>query len=177
MLKDKRKLFTITTFYDPNFLFPGAALPGPEAPRLTESKTVGDREYGIGDFDPEWVAPDIDNIPLGEHDGRFYYSIRDDISTNSSDLGNYDEKVDPKVLTSISKELCDTLLAMPSFRDVKIQLGIASCAEEAFSKQYPTLADIQKGLKDDPNLVADFNTAYENQVNDLLAKLGIVIES
>ena len=81
-LTDQRKLFTITTIYDENFRFPGSQLPGPEAPRLTEPKTIEDRVYGIGDFDPEWVYPDIDNLSLGEYNGRFYYSIRADISTD-----------------------------------------------------------------------------------------------
>ena len=176
-LTDQRKLFTITTLYDENFRFPGSQLPGPEAPRLTEPKTIEDRFYGIGDFDPEWVYPDIDNLSLGEYNGRFYYSIRADISTDPSTLGDFDERLDPKVLTSVPKELYDAFLEMPSFRDIKTMQGITNSAEEAFAKMYPTLEDLQKGLKDDPNLVADFHLTYENQVKDILSKLGIVLQS
>jgi hypothetical protein len=177
MLRDKRKLFTITTVYDPNFIFPGASLPGPEAPRLTEAKSYNEREYGVGDFDPEWIAPDIDNLSLGEYNGRFYYSIRDDIPTELSTLGNFTENVDPKVLTTVPQDVYDAILDMPSLRDIKIMEGLYSSAEEAFSKQYPTLEDLQKGLKDDPNLVTDFNTTYEKKVSDVLVKLGIVLQS
>lgn len=176
-LKDQRKLFTITTFYDENFRFPGSTLPGPEAPRLTEPKTIEDRTYGIGDFDPEWVYPDIDNLSLGEYGGRFYYSIRADIPTDISTLGNFDERVDPKVLTSVSKELYDAILEMPSLKDIKITQGLYNSAEEAFAKEYPTLEDLQKGLKDNPNLVTDFNSIYENKVQEVLSKLGIVLQS
>lgn len=176
-LKDQRKLFTITSFYDENFKFPGSDLPGPEAPRLTEPKLIDDREFLIGDFDPEWVSPDIDNMSLVEFGGRFYYSIRADISTDPSTLGNFDERVDPKVLTSVSQELYDCIVASPSFIQIKNTEGLYHSAEEAFSIQYPTLADLQKGLKDDPNLVEDFNADYDKKVSDLLSLLGIVLES
>lgn len=177
MLRDNRKLFTISSFYDENFKFPGSTLPGPEAPRLTEPKTVDDRSYSIGDFDPEWIPPDIENIALGEYDGRYYYSIRDDLPTDAVSLGNPDEKVDPQVLSSVSQELYDAIKDMPSFTQVKRNEGIANSAEESFSYEYPTLADLQKALKTDPNIVEDFNSAYDEKVTNLLTKLGIVLQS
>jgi hypothetical protein len=117
MLKDKRKLFTITEVYDPNFLFPGSTLPGVGAPILEEPKVFEGKTYNVGSMDPEWVEPDINNIHIGNYAGRFWYSIRDDISTDISTLGNFTANIDPKVVNTVNLEEFNYFATCPFIKE------------------------------------------------------------
>jgi hypothetical protein len=167
-LVQDRKLFTITTVYDENFLFPGSTLPGPEVPKLTEPKEFGDRTYEVGEFDPEWKKPDYESIYLGEIDGRFYYSIREDISTDISTLGDIGDEVDPQTLETVPHDLYIKLYYSPSVIAVKNDLGATSSA--------PTLSieEVQKSLADNPEFLEEFLQQLDE--DKFLTKLGIVKE-
>jgi len=174
-LVDARKLFTITTFYDENFLFPGSSMPGPEAPRLTVAKTVDGKQYAIGDFDPEWVHPDEENITLGEIDGRFYYSIRADIDSSIETLGDIGEEVDPQTLTEVSEELYAKLAASPYVVSIRRELGLGN-REEMYKTMFPTAAALQSALQDNPQVVTEFLQQQDDDEAQFLAKLGIIKE-
>jgi hypothetical protein len=137
MLKDKRKLFTITQIYDENFIFPGMTLPGPQVTKLTQAKTYEGKIYEIGETDPEWIEPDIINIHLGTTEGRFWYSIRDDISTDISTMGKFTANLDPKIVTTVTDEQYQYFLNDSYAGDVaKLYENIAE----------PTLEDIENVL-------------------------------
>jgi len=174
-LVDVRKLFTITTVYDKNFLFPGSALPGPDAPRLTAAKTIGDKEYFIGDFDPEWVKPDVENIPLGEVDGRFYYSIRGDIDTNIDALGDIGIDVDPQTLSIVSTELYDKLSELPSIADIRREFGLIS-KDVLYKELFPNATALKTALTDNPQAITEFMQQQDEEYAEFLAKLGIIKE-
>jgi hypothetical protein len=174
-LVDARKLFTITTVYDENFLFPGSTMPGPQAPRLTVAKTVGDKEYAVGDFDPEWVQPDEENITLGEIDGRFYYSIRADIDSSIETLGDIGEEIDPQTLTTVSEELYNKLATSTFLQSVRYQMGLSS-REHMYRAMFPTADALQSALRDNPQVVTEFLQQQDEDEAQFLAKLGIIKE-
>ena len=174
-LVDARKLFTITTVYDENFVFPGATLGGPEAPRLTAAKTVGDKEYPVGDFDPEWVAPDDENIPLGELDGRFYYSIRADINSDIESLGDIGDELDPQTLATVPAELYQKLAELPAVVAIKRERGL-STKEQMYITLFPTASALQSALRDNPEVVTEFLQQQDEEESQFLSKLGIVKE-
>ena len=176
MLIDARKLFSITTVYDPEFVFPGSHLPGPEAPRLTEEKTFNDKVYPVGEFDPEWRKPDTENIFLGEIDGRFYYSIRDDLSTAAEDLGDITENVDPQTHETVSEELYNRLAKSSYISDVFKGEGFGGNSEDRFKTMFPDAASLKSALTSNPEMVEQF-IATEQETNEtVLGKLGIVKE-
>lgn len=176
MLIDARKLFSITTVYDPEFVFPGSHLPGPEAPRLTEQKTIDDKVYAVGDFDPEWRRPDTENIFLGEIDGRFYYSIRADITTEDGSMGEFTENIDPQTHETVTEDLFNALARSPYISDVFKNEGYAGTAETRFNIMFPDAQSLKSALQSNPGMVEQF-IATEQETNEtVLGKLGIVKE-
>lgn len=173
MLKDTRKLFSITTTYDPNFLFPGSWLPGPDAPRLTEAKTVGDITYPAGELDPEWTRPDTDNISFGEVNGRFYYSVRADMCGDVSDLGA-DLTNDPQYHDSVSQELMDQLSASPFISDVLHEEG-GGRRDERFRALFPTADSLASAMQSNPEMVQTFLEQEAQTAAQIMAKLGVVV--
>jgi hypothetical protein len=174
-LVDTRKLFTITTVYDENFLFPGSSLPGPEAPRLTVAKTIGEKEYPVGDFDPEWVKPDTENIYLGELEGRFYYSIRADIDSSIETLGDIGDEVDPQTLDTVTAELYAKLAELPAVIAIRKELGLGN-KEEMYKALFPNATALQTALANNPEVVTEFLQQQDEDEAQFLAKLGIVKE-
>jgi hypothetical protein len=167
-LVDARKLFSITTVYDENFLFPGSGLPGPDAPVLTEDKEYDGKVYTAGDRDPEWRRPDEENIPLGEIDGRFYYSIRADIDSSIESLGDIGEEIDPQTLETVPHDLYVKLYYAPAVIGLKSDLGITSLAPTQSIEQ------IQASLADNPEFIEEFLDQLDE--DQFLAKLGIFKE-
>ena len=167
-LVDARKLFTITTVYDENFLFPGSSLPGPDAPVLTEDKEYDGKSYKAGDRDPEWRAPDDENIPLGQIDGRMYYSIRADIDSSIEALGDIGEELDPQTLATVPADLYIKLYYAPAVIGLKGDLGMTT------STPTQSIEQIQASLADNPEFIEEFLEQLDE--DQFLAKLGIVKE-
>ena len=113
MLTENRKLYSILTSYDPDYVFPQPD-GGPIPVYLTKPKTVGDKTYNIGDIDPDSI-PDVESVWFGPEaiDGRWYYSIRADIDTTGTS-----EITDPQNHATVSAELY-TKLSECSLKDVK----------------------------------------------------------
>ena len=114
MLTENRKLYSILTSYDPDYVFPQPPQ-GPVPVYLTEPKTVGERTYTAGEIDPDWKTPDVESIWFGPEaiDGRWYYSIRADIDTTATS-----EITDPQNHETVSEEIY-TKLSECSLKDVK----------------------------------------------------------
>ena len=167
-LVDPRKLFTITTVYDENFVFPGSSLPGPDAPLLTEEKEYDGMTYQAGDRDPEWVRPDDENIFLGLIDGRFYYSIRADIDTGIETLGDIGDEVDPQTLETVNADLYIKLYYSTAVIGLKTDLGITTAS------QTQSIEQIQASLSDNPEFIEEFLQQLDE--DKFLTKLGIVKE-
>lgn len=174
MLTDARKLFSITTTYDPNFLFPGSTLPGPEAPRLTAPKEFDGKTWAEGDFDPEWKKPDTENIYLGEFDGRFYYSIRADISTELDTLGEIGDEVDPQTHADVPAELYDTLHNSAFISHVLKEEGVTTTADQRFNAMFPNMGSLKSAVVDHPEIIAQFLETEEATSATVMAKLGVV---
>lgn len=176
MLTDPRKLFSITTVYDAGFIFPGSTLPGPEAPRLTEPKQFNGVTYNAGDFDPEWRRPDIENIYLGEYDGRFYYSIREDVVADPAALGTYDvEAVDPQIHTTVSRELANQIAKSSYLADVYNAEGMPVGGVSSFDRLFPTSEALQSALLKNPEVVQKAIAASQTTADEVLVKLGVVV--
>lgn len=167
-LVDARKLFSITTVYDENFLFPGSTLPGPDAPLLTEEKEFNGRIYPVGERDPEWRKPDDENIFLGEIDGRFYYSIRADIDTGIETLGDIGEEIDPQTLETVPHDLYVKLYYSPAVIGIKNDLGLYT------TPMTQSIEQIQASLAENPEFMEEFLQQLDE--DKFLTKLGIVKE-
>lgn len=167
-LVDARKLFSITTVYDENFLFPGSTLPGPDAPVLTEEKEYGDKIFRVGDRDPEWRKPDDENIFLGEIDGRFYYSVRADIDTSIDTLGDIGDEIDPQTHATVAHDLYVKLYYSPAVVSIKNDLGLYT------TPMTQSIEQIQASLAENPEFMEEFLQQLDE--DKFLTKLGIVKE-
>jgi hypothetical protein len=173
MLKDPRKIFSITTVYDPDFVFPGAALPGPEPVYLTETKEYQGQTYYPGQVDPEWVKPDEEAIPLGEHEGRFWYSIRADISTEYEDLGSPIPEVDPQTHATVPSTVYDAMLNCSSVKDLEMRMGINS-KNDRFAGMFPNASSLESALRENPEMVQQFLAQEAATNEEIMSKLGAV---
>lgn len=167
-----RKLYSIKTgVFDENYIHPGFSLPGPEIPRLTEEKIVDGITHPVGAPDPEWVAPDEVSIHIGTAEGRDYYSIRADISTDVATLGEY-EVYDPQDHETVDDATFEILRISPQLQYIFRQEGVKT-DEERFREAFPTFASIKEAIIKDPQGVADFLAQDLIVDTDVLAKLGV----
>ena len=173
MFNVSRKIFSITTVYDPNFIFPGAALPGPEPVYLTEQKEHNGVIYHPGQIDPEWVKPDEENIPMGEYQGRFWYSIRGDISTELEDMGNPIPELDPQVHETVPAEVYDGMLNSSSVKDIQMRMGVRG-KDDRFRAMFPDALSLESALRDNPEMVQEFLSQEAATDAEIMNKLGAV---
>lgn len=174
MLKDPRKVFSITQYYDPKFIFPGAALPGPEPTLLTEIKEYEGQTYYPGQIDPEWVKPDDENIPLGTYADRFWYSIRADISTDLADMGNPDPELDPQVHETVPAEIYDEMIRTSgAVAELQMIMGIRH-KDDRFRAMFPNANSLETALRDNPEMVQAFLAQEAATDAQIMQQLGVV---
>ena len=174
MLTAPRKIFSITTVYDPNFIFPGATLQGPDPVFLTEIKEYDGKTFYPGQVDPEWKMPDDENIPLGTYNDRFWYSIRGDISTEPADLGDTIPELDPQVHETVPQDVYDMMVSTSSsVLDLQMQMGVRGKTDR-FAAMFPDAASLASALQDNPEMVQEFLAQEAATDAEIMSMLGVV---